>query len=154
MKRPITVAFVVLACVTLLASIAIVTPKAVRAAVATLVQDVDNPGRHVFHLSCFGQAGCGFTVPANQKYVIQTVSALAPNSGSVLLQATTSGSVGNYVFNLTNPLSYPLNFRGSGQVFAVTIYADANSEIGVSLPVILNGGGEFIDLLGYSVTNP
>jgi hypothetical protein len=60
MKKTYSLILVAAACAVLLVSIAVVTPKAVRAAVATLIRDQDNAARHpfTFFAECTGSINC------------------------------------------------------------------------------------------------
>ncbi len=85
MKKTYSLIFVAAACAAVLISIAVVTPKAVRAAVATLIRDQDNAARHpfVFETGCLQTLVC---IPItnlipNQEYVIQNVSVSVLGNG-------------------------------------------------------------------------
>src|ERR1700722_16311187 len=74
--------FVPLAGVTIIALvISMVGPRTVRAVVATLVKDVDNPARQPFAEACttgtfssFGEGSCQFgAVTSGKRFVIETV---------------------------------------------------------------------------------
>jgi len=63
----------------LISGIAILTPRAVYAVVATITRDQDNPARHPFTTKCGGSTGINFfcetpPIPAGQEVVIETIS--------------------------------------------------------------------------------
>jgi hypothetical protein len=83
MKTRTTIVLVAAAFALALASTSIITPMAVKAAVATLIRDVDNPARQPFATSCSTDPGfgtevfCKIPVPAGVEVVIQSVSVVA-----------------------------------------------------------------------------
>jgi hypothetical protein len=81
MKILAKIAFGSLASVLLISGIAVVTPRAVLAVVATIIRDQDNPARHPFTTFCaspqttFVANGCDVpAIPAGQEVVIETIS--------------------------------------------------------------------------------
>jgi hypothetical protein len=121
------------------ATLALVTPRAAHALAAALVQvtntpadpvpnkDVDVPARHAYAATCSGVGLCSFpTVLAGTELVIQTlVGAISPCPGAaqafVQLQTTTGGFqtlAGEFIFNLTGP-----GF-GAAVTQSFTAYAD------------------------------
>jgi hypothetical protein len=132
---------------------AIVTPRAVKAAIATLVRDQDNAARHAFNLSCATSTGneCSFVVPANVEYVIQSVSLYAPQAttSAVFLQTVVNGTFLNFPF--------PSTFTRANVSIGVingTFYADP----GTTFNVVASDGmiGPFVEanVSGYYVTLP
>jgi hypothetical protein len=126
-----------------IASFDIVVPKAVKAAVATLIRDVDNPARHPFTIECVSavvqnsntyQCATQF-VPAGEEAVVETVAvhgfADATNKVvSVTLSATTAGLVRDYSFGpiIDSGLSQP-NTASFGAVQPLRIYGDPGTPI-------------------------
>ena len=81
MKVLAKLVFGTLGCVLLISGIAVMSPRAVHAVVATIIRDQDNPARHPFVTGCsatvadFTDSAC-FTppTPAGQEVVIETVT--------------------------------------------------------------------------------
>src|SRR5262252_5791927 len=75
------VVLAILACVLLISGIAVLSPRAVYAVVATIIRDQDNPARHPFTTECTsnpdrgGSVSCNTpAIPAGQEVVIETIS--------------------------------------------------------------------------------
>jgi hypothetical protein len=121
--------------------IALAAPKAVHGIVATLVRDVDNPGRATIELiQCealthsLGSLSCSptFTVPAGQRFVMEQVEANCGTSGgnsltNASLSFTEGGVSAAHPFPLSNQGT---NFAGDENLIlnqAVRYYVDAGS---------------------------
>ena len=125
---------------------ALSAPKAVNALVATLVRNIDNPGRATLvtescdaasSVNSNGDISCSpsYAVPAGARLVIQHVDEVCttPKGNSMVFPSIslTSGGVSlAHTFVLTNEGTNPATF-GSGDVFvgnqAGPFYADPNS---------------------------
>lgn len=142
MKMSQNLAFLAAACALLVAATAIIRPRVVKAAVATLVEDVNGPALQPFAMECnagpFQSSGNGVcpltSVPAGKRFVIATVSGqLALSSGtkpiSIGLQVCSNGKVTDNYFTAS--------FQGNSSFFTGDYYS-------VSQPVVLyhdNTGG-------------
>jgi hypothetical protein len=164
MKKPIAITLVALACVALLASIAIVMPKAVQAAiVATLIRDQDNAARHPFSIQCsnltpnVGFIGCDFSIPSGAEYVIQNVTVQADvtgaNSVATFVNTTTGGNGNNIV---AQPI--PLLVPGQAlQTYNIVGRADPGTIVVCELqptPSSATFANIFCNISGYYVTLP
>lgn len=171
MRHRKRIVFVVAACVLLAVLCAVVPPQTVRAAIATLVRDQDNPARHPFAASCSTASfssdttSCSIQVPAGVEYVVQALNVegspvccpyVIPTTSNVTIMTHTGGALfqARYATTFTPygggavwmPLTVPL-----------TIYADPGSNIDVSLvtPGSVPGGMNFaVRAQGYYVTLP
>ena len=152
------------------ASFAAIAPKAVKAAIATLVRDQDNVARHPFTTSCagnnisnpIGTVTCFTTpIPAGEEVVIETVSfsASASASDTILVpfvDTTVSGTTQEYVFN---PQFDSGMFQPTDAVFSliqsVRLYADPGTQIQCGMRNI-NPTHKFTScsISGYFVTLP
>jgi hypothetical protein len=164
MKKTYSLILVAAACAVLLVSIAVVTPKAVRAAVATLIRDQDNAARHpfTFFAECTGSINCnefdGST--PGQEYVIQNVSVNGIGTGftDVRIEGTcqTGGQGSAFLFALVPGLALlPSNLLVE-QSFSVTAYCDGSRPISV-FPFFYGpnpDGLVQITISGYYVTLP
>jgi hypothetical protein len=82
-----------LACVLVISGIAVISPRAVHAVVATIIRDQDNPARHPFTTKCFApktaidRNTCETdAIPAGEEVVVETIS------------FNGNGDPGNFVF--------------------------------------------------------
>jgi hypothetical protein len=137
--------------VILVAALLIVAaPKTVQAVVATLIRDIDNPGRAtIVYASCDvatqsgqeGEIGCvpAYTVPSSARLVIQQLEAACrtPQGNSMIFTsftATTNGNPVTHYFTLVNQGTDPFNGVPVSTVLAanqaVTYYADPGSTLG------------------------
>jgi hypothetical protein len=101
MKNLLRIASVaVVSAIVLLTTVAVLTPRVVRAVTAELVQNVDSPPRNPWSQSCIANsdaagASCTISVPSNQEITIQTVTFNGTTSPDhdhlVLLLETTAG---------------------------------------------------------------
>jgi hypothetical protein len=126
----------------LLASFAAIAPKAVKAAIATLIRDQDNAARRPFTARCSAAVPGGLIVscstnaiPAGEEVVIESISfaATASQGNSVLIPEVNTVASGVSSFFLPPPMTdsgfdQPSNphFQG-GQ--SVRLYADPGSVI-------------------------
>lgn len=153
-------------CLLLLASIAVVTPKAVRAAVATIIRDQDNAARHPFSANCTISAVQGtctpvIAVPPGVEYVIQnvTVESLLTASGSygIIGRSDVGGQANAFLAGLTVGIqSDPSHFL-IRQTFQVTAYADPGTNItfnGTAFTSPATSMGATVSIMGYYVTLP
>lgn len=173
MKKSITIVTVVCACALLFASIAVVTPKAVQAAIATLIRDQDNAARHPFSNSCSDLEGfatvselnCSFQVPAGEEYVIQNVTINTygeVTSNALIENIVTTVTAGNSVNSLyyVAPFTSEPSPDGIGSTSSLTAYADPGTTVEVeakfSSSVVGTGGLNFLyaNVQGYYVTLP
>jgi len=141
MKALAKLVFGTLGCVLLISGIAVLSPQAVHAVVATIIRDQDNPARHPFTTSCNGAftgtlATCStFPIPAGQEVVIETISFGASgdpgNSALEVSVTTTAASVGGFHIMPTifdDNLGQPI-FSSFAAVQSVRLYADPGSSI-------------------------
>jgi len=173
MKRQL---FVVTAVALLATLTTLFTPKAVHALVATLIRDLDNPGRAVtVHVSCDafsvsglrGSLSCtpDYTVPAGDRLVIQQLEANcgAPLPTSTLVGATLTVDTNASVVSHTVPLlnegeeaNILRDFLAFGANQAVTYYADPGSTFTFST-VTTDGYGRTscsFQFSGYLISYP
>jgi len=149
MKKITGIALVAVAALSF-ASSAMFAPKAVRAAVAALVRDEDNPARHPFVTQCQAaftttrNTSCNTApIPAGEEVVIETVSLLS-------LADPTNHALEAQVFTKTAGTSFDtylnvITDSGTGQPTFATfqggqsfrLYADPGTVIGCS--AITNG---------------
>jgi hypothetical protein len=168
MKTRTTIILVAAVVVLSFAFTAFVTPKAVRAAIATLIRDQDNAGRRPFTTSCSFQntlnAGSCTTpsIPLGEEVVIETVSlsvtadlGMTALTGNVATRA--SGVGGEFWFSTANiPVVSHLSLFRLTQSFR--IYADPgtsiifNCQTNAESPV--NGFSGLAQFSGYSVSLP
>jgi hypothetical protein len=162
-RSTITLIFVVAACLVMLASIAVVAPKAVRAAVATLIRDQDNAGRHAFVDSCtFPGSGagllCAMRLPSGAEFVIQNVSVQAGASGATGVVAELTTTIDGNGPNTVLFQAIPLIVAGEAeQTYNIVAYADPGTDVVCGL--LGRPGSAIISNLtctisGYYVTLP
>ncbi|HEV8042389.1 MAG TPA: hypothetical protein VGP62_26165 [Bryobacteraceae bacterium] len=82
MRNVSKIVLVALATIVLVSGVAVLTPRAVHAVVATFVRDVDNAARHPWSSSCTFttssvNGSCNITIPPNVEVVLQMVSIIA-----------------------------------------------------------------------------
>jgi hypothetical protein len=149
---------------------AFLTPKAVKAAIATLIRDQDNPARRPFTISCSFQNPPGSqggpcttpTTPLGEEVVIETVSIQVTADPGItalttIVSAKASGVFQDYYFAAANiPVTPALSLFRLTQ--SVRIYADPgsiiffNSQTNATSPV--NGVSGVAQFSGYSVSLP
>jgi hypothetical protein len=147
--------FFLAAGIVLLAVVSAITPNTVRAAIATLVQNVDEPGRNPFQATVPifpGASGCSniicnitvlSSVPTGQRLVITNLTgAIAVFSGNVL-RATLSNGSGAKIVNL------PFSIVSTGGLITSTMFSVPMQmvfEAGdpVQLDIIGTGGASFL----------
>jgi hypothetical protein len=163
-KTTFTIIFVATVCVTIMASIAVVAPKAVRAAVATLIRDQDNAARHPWTGTCLilSPAGsCEMPLSAGNEYVIQSVTYYQSGSGFnatiVGAACTTGGSYTNILSGVIPAFTTGPSSVIAYQTFPVTAYCDPGGQ-GVIISVSANGSttsySSTVYANGYYVTLP
>lgn len=140
MKLLAKVAFGSLASALLISGIAIITPRALQAAVATITRDQDNPARHPFTTSCQSQDGVNIVchspvIPAGQQVVIETITISGEGNSAafVLTPHISTIAAGNFNTYDLNPMFdtgilQPGNSQMQG-VASVRLYADPGSTI-------------------------
>jgi hypothetical protein len=148
-------------------------PKTVRAVVATLIRDVDNPGRAALvYASCFvhssphvaADLGCApdYTVPATDRLVIQQVEArcqtpLGDSTADTLFTVTTNGNaVSHFLTLLSQGTDVFTGAPDFGTNQAVTYYADPGSTL--RFDTIITDSAGFtscsFQLNGYLISYP
>lgn len=172
MKRLAKLGYLAAACAVLVTTFAMIGPRAVRATVAALVRDVDNPGRATIVVpacnasSTSGSAGdfaCrpSFTVPLNQRLVIEQVEGdcITP-SGKTVVQASVSlseaGVDSEHILVLTPEALNPFGFDPFVVNQSVRYYADPGSTFQFNA-FTTDGSGSTIcswQLNGYLISFP
>jgi hypothetical protein len=113
MKTRTTIVLAAAALALSITSLSIINPRSVRAAVATLIRDQDNPARHPFTAICFANslnnaASCNTPViPAGEEVVVETVS----------FQGSGDPTASVYQFSLGATTSGQFHYFGFGAVF-------------------------------------
>jgi hypothetical protein len=168
MKRVAKIVLVALMALVLVSGVAMLTPRAAHAVVATFVRDVDNAARHPWAGTCSSSsngffADCKITVPPNVEVVIQTLSFLGGSDSAnkiarFTLTTTTGGTPSTfYFFQKDNASLAPFDSSYS-QNFHLTAYADPSSVIDVVTQTSdLNPTSGVIiiaNLQGYTVSLP
>jgi len=179
--KPLTkLGYLAAACALLVTTFAMIGPRAVRAAVATLVEvsnttanpipnkNVDEPARHAWTALCeVGSAGtsasCTITTPNNEEVVVQaeTYSVGADRANTYMLFSSSATTAGSpfvvYAQAVDNDLSQPDNSYFANTASA-TMYLDPNSALvctartkGLNVNRELNGTCLYS---GYYVTLP
>ncbi len=162
MKLLARLVYLAAACALLITTFAIIGPHAVRAAVATLVQDRDQEGRNIYQatLNCSDVTNpCQIVfpaVPAGQRLIIKHVSVLCtmPVASSVDVAELRGGTVFQFL-----PLTpVPANFGGEFQYTSnEQVLAAYNAGDVPNVDVFAPIGGSFTVLAsisGYTVTIP
>jgi hypothetical protein len=134
-KTTVTLIFVTASCLAMLVSIAVVAPKAVRAAVATLIRDQDNAARHAFVDSCtFPASGaglfCAMRLQPGAEYVIQNVTVQAGASGATGVVAELTTTIEGSRPNAVLFQAIPLIVSGEAeQTYNIVAYADPGTDV-------------------------
>jgi hypothetical protein len=164
MKLLAKVAFGSLASVLLISSIAIITPRAVQAVVATIIRDQDNPARHPFTTSCQSQDGVNIVcqspaIPAGQQFVIETISISGEGNpaGFAFTPHISTFAAGVFsTYDLNAMFDTGILQPGNSQmqeVVSMRLYADPGSQIqcagDATRPFFIN-----CHFSGYFVTLP
>lgn len=159
------------AVVVIAALVAVVTPKAVHAVVATLVRDADNAAKHPFSASCNNlgsgdEAQCVVTtVPAGQELVIQelTISVDTDSGYDVyeVASVTTGGVVVGHYLTMTDAGPCQFCVGSTGHLYTAThptiFYADPGTAETVAVvrdAVTPDGMAMVATLSGYLVSVP
>jgi len=171
MKKRVSMIIIASACAVILTSTAVLTPKAVRAAVATLIRDQDNAARHPLAVLCEANPNpsCSYTVPQGMEYVIQQVSVQdgsTINTGdtnwSLQIGLTTGGQQIVYtaspgtIIHIPSRLGAPAFEQIAGAV-PTTLYADPGTQITLSvqyLPSTVYTTTPIFWISGYYVSLP
>jgi len=170
MKNLTKILLTALTAIVLVSGVAVLTPRAVHAVVATFVRDVDNGARHPWSSSCgstsnTAHAQCSIVIPASEEVVIQQAYVL-DSSDSVNkitsndIELTTGGNPNAAQLYLAADVTrtdFPTQSFLSGQITS-TLYADPGSTVTVYVktananPVI--GLNVSLTLSGYTVSLP
>jgi hypothetical protein len=157
----------------LISGIAVLSPRAVSAVVATIIRDQDNPARHPFTTRCSGQsitsnsrqAACTTpAIPAGEEVVIETISIVAtadPGNHAFGFSVETAAA-GFQTFYGMNTLFDNGTRQPTGALYAgvqsLRLYADPGSTIfvlGVSNGANPSQGVTIqCSISGYYVTLP
>jgi hypothetical protein len=127
--------------IVLISGVAVLTPRALHAVVATFVRDVDNAAHNPWAGTCDSSsnsffADCKIAVPPNVEVVIQTISLLGGSDSAnkiarFTLTTTTGGTSSTlYFFQKDNASLAPFDSSYS-QNFHLTAHADPSSVIDV-----------------------
>ena len=166
-----------LGAIALLATVfALSAPKAVHALVATLVRNIDNPGRATLvAVSCDASSTSGtdgdiaclplYTVPAGDRFVIQHLETTCetPKGNSLVFPSVSLASGGvpiQHSLVLANQGTDPLAFSTPSDVFvgnqAVTYYADPSSTLRFDAYITDTSGrtGCQFQVSGYLISYP
>jgi hypothetical protein len=116
MKWSKGIAFFVAACALVVAVMSVMSPKAVRAAVATLVLNVDNPARHPVTANCASDSNgqCFIIVPANYTLVIDSIvvtgsySSTAAPALELMVQSESPGLPGSGITSSSFTSAYSI----------------------------------------------
>jgi len=170
-------ALVPLAVVTVLVLVmSVAVPRAVHAVVATLVRDVDNPGRHPFSANCtagFGflsdSAMCTITAPVGEEVIIQNESFQVVAIGGITnaaiqMTTTTGGGTANF-YSFATPPSTPAPSYPNGSPLSGPLAIDQHDWVisvdpGTAISCYANttalkeGGSMNCQVVGYYVTLP
>jgi len=141
MKVLAKLVFGTLGCVLLISGIAVISPRAVHAVVATIIRDQDNPARHPFTTTCTGASITQVStcnppaIPAGQEVVIETISftGFGDSDKSVLVPTISTIAAGFFQTYFLTPISdtgafQPTNADFSG-VQSARLYADPGTLI-------------------------
>jgi hypothetical protein len=135
MKTSKRIAFFAAACTLLVAVMSVMSPKAVRAAVATFVLDVDNPARHPVTANCASDSEglCTIVVPTNYTLVIDRIvltgsySSTTPPALELAVQSASPGLPGSGITSASFTSAYSIptipdaNNPGNSWVFFSTV---------------------------------
>ena len=146
----------------ILGVVAIETPKAVHAAIATFIRDQDNAARHPFGFTCFALAsgggltgtGCNIGIPSAAEYVIQNVLVVGDCQSTVSCPSTTRSefTTGKQPVSIFSPITQIPATTSYYSTWSGTIYADPGTTfIGQALG---NANNVTIYIHGYYVTLP
>jgi hypothetical protein len=179
MKNLTKVLLVVVSAVVLVSTVGVLTPRVVRAVTATLVQNVDSPGRNAWTETCSfieptPHAACYFTTPAGKEIVIQTVSfrgasdtsidsvVLTLNIASGQIFSTWSNEIHKTILNVPPEINLPLpsdsNYYLSGS--STTLYVNPpvtpqainiTAYVNTASPRSANQLYGYVTLVGYTV---
>lgn len=165
------IAFGALASLLLISGMAVLSPHAVHAVVATIIRDQDNPARHPFATSCSsglsqttGNLCATPVIPAGEEVVIETISLIGssdPNNTTLGAYVTTTASGVNQDYYL-DPLSDSGNSQPTGAAYfrlqSLRLYADPGKVIacaGMTRGANPNRGVSVAcNISGYYVTLP
>jgi hypothetical protein len=158
-KKQTRILLVVAALAVSIASFSLISPKAVKAAIATLIRDQDNPARHPFTANCFGgSVGCAVQMPAGVEVVIQTASVtvqtdLAGTAALVNIVTNIGGNTSSAQWVISNPFDRgPVNLLSD--VRNLTLYADPNTLVQCSVVANSQISATVLTVTGYYVTLP
>jgi hypothetical protein len=169
MKNLTKIIFVVLAAAVVVSTVAILTPRAVRAAVAMLIQDVDSPPRNPWSASCTiptsssDFAGCVIPSKSGQEITIQTLTfqGFTSTKNTHLVIDLSANIAGNLIYwyrqiDQVMLQSDPAHSNPYAYSTPLTFYADPSGGIIVSIRTNSDnpegtGMGGVVSLVGYTV---
>jgi len=138
-----------------LLAVGMMFPRAAHALVATLIQNVDEPGRNPFALQAVfsSNAYASFQVPAGKRYVIEEFGGYCQTDGSSLTSITLDAQTGT---NITRAYAWAFLFSGADwAASAVTRqYADQSTLIYLQGNSAATLAGCSFTVSGYSVNTP
>jgi hypothetical protein len=181
MKKLAKIVSLMAAAILLVSTVAVLTPRVVRAVTATLVQSVDNPPRNAWTGSCVMSStpeninSCSIVPPAGQVVTIQTISfqGTAINKAHIvlLLQTQLNNQEAYWYGQIDNVVTSPYGASPAGVTqfassAALTLYSNPptvqtgyGSDIyiylatnGLNSPMVDGYGlGGTVTLVGYTV---
>jgi hypothetical protein len=166
MKVRTTITTVIAAVALSVAISAIITPRAVKAAIATLIRDQDNAARRPFTTSCqFNPPSVSCTppsIPTGEVVVIETVSVSAvsgPGNGSLEVQLQTQaggGFLNDYVFSTADNGRLQPQFSRYAVTQPIRLYADPGTAIICGTSFVGGNSNTTVTCLfsGFSVSLP
>ena len=169
MKNLHKIVLTALTAIVLVSCVAVLTPRAVHAVVATLVRDVDNPGRHPFSYYCgisssSSQTSCTIPVPVNEEWVIQNLGCQAssdPVNKTLITEIYTTVGLANDAYHASTATDTGFGETAQAQYntgLSLTLYADPSTNILVQFttkaPNPIDGLIGKCFLTGYSVSLP
>jgi len=155
--------------IVLVSGVAVLTPRAVHAVVATFVRDVDNAGRHAFSYFCgvnssSSQTSCSIPMASNQELVIQNLGCVATSDSTnktLLTEIYTSIGLADDAYHASTATDTGFGLGSQSQYNTgvnLTLYADPSTSILVRFttktPNPTNGLIATCFLTGYSVSLP
>jgi hypothetical protein len=163
------IAFGSLAAVLLISGIAVITPRAVQAVVATIIRDQDNPARHPFATKCTIEnnhsngAICDTpAIPAGEEVVVETISIDGlGDPGNFVLGVRVTTVVGgvsqdfrlNPIFDSEETQPSFATYHGNQSLrlysdpgFPIEFFAETSASNSTGLSVIFTISGYFVTL--------
>jgi len=172
MKNLTKIVLTALTAIVLVSGVAVLTPRAVHAVVATFVRDVDNGARHPWSSTCSSsaysstaRAQCSIVIPAGEEVVIQQayVEDTSDTANKVASNTITLTTGGNpnwaqlYLAADVTRTDLVIQSAFAGQITS-TLYADPGSTVTVYVSTAnanpVAGLGVMLTLSGYTVSLP